>query len=88
MFLVSFALSLPVYAKMGDIFGRVGIFIFAAVIFILGSGLYGASKSMNMLIRPRVVQGLGGGGIYGLVNVSRGLCFGETSNIGEVVDIV
>lgn len=69
-FLISFALGLPLYAKLGDIFGRRNMFVFATIIFILGSGLCGGSKSMDMLIWSRVVQGAGGGGIYGLVNVS------------------
>lgn len=69
-FLVSFALVLPVYTKLGDIFGNRNMFIVGTAIFVLGSGLCGGSSSMNMLIWSRVIQGIGGGGIYGLVNVS------------------
>jgi MFS family permease len=68
-FLVSLALVLPIYSKMGAIFGNGVMFNIATVIFILGSGLCGGSSSMNMLIASRVIQGIGGGGIYGLVNV-------------------
>ena len=68
-FLVSFALVLPIYSKLGAIFGNGTMFNIGTVIFILGSGLCGGSKSMKMLIASRVIQGLGGGGIYGLVNV-------------------
>ncbi|MCJ1436469.1 hypothetical protein MMC27_005848 [Xylographa pallens] len=68
-FLVSFALVQPLYGKLGDILGRRNMFIFATLVFILGSGLCGGSKSMTMLIWSRVIQGSGGGGIYGLVNV-------------------
>ena len=66
-FLVAFATSLPLYSKWGDIFGRQNMFAFSTIIFILGSGLCAGSKSMDMLIWSRVVQGVGGGGIYGLV---------------------
>jgi MFS family permease len=69
-YLVSFALVLPLYGKLGDTISRRTLFVFATVIFMLGSGLCGGSTSMNMLIWSRVVQGIGGGGIYGLVNVS------------------
>lgn len=72
-FLITFALVLPLYSKLGDILGRRNMFIAATLIFILGSGLCGGSKSMNTLIASRVVQGVGAGGIYGLVNV-RELC--------------
>ncbi|KAF3925330.1 hypothetical protein ABW20_dc0108925 [Dactylellina cionopaga] len=72
-FLISFALVLPLYAKLGDIFGRRNLFIFGTVIFIIGSALCGAARSMNMLIWSRVVQGAGAGGIYGLVNLLGGI---------------
>ncbi|KAL4757352.1 major facilitator superfamily domain-containing protein [Aspergillus foveolatus] len=54
-FLISFTLVLPLYSKLGDVFGRCNMFIFGTLVFILGSGLC-------------VIQGIGGGGIYGLVN--------------------
>jgi MFS family permease len=69
-FLISFTLVLPLYSKIGDIFGRRNMFMLGTLVFILGSGLCGGSKSMNMLVWSRVIQGIGGGGIYGLVNVS------------------
>src|SRR4051812_31516364 len=68
--LVTFALSLPIYTHLGEFIGRRQVFIIATAIFILGSGLCGGSKSMSTLIWSRVVQGIGAGGIYGLVNVS------------------
>lgn len=77
-FLVSMALVLPIYAKLGVLFGNDTMFLVATVIFILGSGLCGGAKTMDMLIAARIVQGLGGGGIYGLVNVSASPCFSET----------
>lgn len=38
-YLVSFALVLPIYAKLGDMFGRRGVFVFSTCVFMLGSGL-------------------------------------------------
>ena len=70
-FLVSFALVLPIYSKLGAIFGNSAMFNVGTVVFILGSGLCGGSKSMNMLTVSRVIQGIGGSGIYGLVNVRK-----------------
>jgi MFS family permease len=69
-FFIAFANSLPLYAKLSDNFGRREAFIFANAVFILGSGLCAGPKSMDMLIWSRVIQGIGSGGIYGLVNVS------------------
>jgi MFS family permease len=69
-FFVSFALVLPIYAKFGVMFGNRNMFIIGTLIFIVGSGLCGGASSMSMLVWARVVQGIGGGGIYGLVNAS------------------
>jgi MFS family permease len=57
------------YGKASDIWGRKPIIFIAIGFFELGSALCGASQSMGMLIAARVIQGLGGGGIMGLVNI-------------------
>lgn len=72
-FLVSFALVLPIYSKLGAIFGNGVMFNISTLIFTLGSGLCGGSKSMDMLIASRIVQGIGGGGIAGYYNRPRTL---------------
>ncbi|KAM0577328.1 hypothetical protein ACHAQF_005337 [Verticillium nonalfalfae] len=68
-FLITFAIIMPITSKLSDAFGRKNVFLAATVVFIVGSALCGWSNSMNMLIASRAVQGLGAGGIYGLVNV-------------------
>jgi MFS family permease len=48
--------------------------IFSLVIFMFGSGLCGGSKyvnSMNMLIAARSIQGVGGGGILAMTEISK-----------------
>ncbi|ORX90854.1 MFS general substrate transporter [Basidiobolus meristosporus CBS 931.73] len=57
----------PLYGKFSDIFGRKIVFLFAIIIFEVGSALCGASKSMTMLIVSRAISGIGGGGIEGMV---------------------
>jgi EmrB/QacA subfamily drug resistance transporter len=57
------AVSTPVWGKLGDLYGRKGVFMGAIVIFIIGSALAGMSQSMNELIAFRGVQGLGAGGL-------------------------
>ncbi|KAI0837754.1 putative efflux pump antibiotic resistance protein [Hypoxylon sp. FL0890] len=68
-FLITFALIQPICAKLGDVFGRKNIFLASTAIFLVGSALCGWSRSMDMLIWSRAVQGLGAGGIYVLTNV-------------------
>lgn len=68
-YLLSSASVLPVYGKISDIYGRKPPILAAIGFFVVGSVLGGASVNMNMLIAARVIQGLGSGGIVGLVNV-------------------
>jgi MFS family permease len=65
----SSTVPLPLYGKASDIWGRKPVIFVSIGFFELGSALCGASQTMNMLIASRVIQGFGGGGIMGLVNI-------------------
>ena len=56
----------PIYGKISDIYGRRPMFIFAIVVFLVGSGLAGASQSMGQLIATRAIQGIGAGGLMSM----------------------
>lgn len=62
-YLLASTIGLPVYGKLGDLFGRKGVFQFAIVVFIIGSALAGWSRTMDELIAFRALQGVGGGGL-------------------------
>ncbi|AJF68102.1 MFS transporter [Streptomyces vietnamensis] len=62
-YLLTSTIGLPVYGKLGDLLGRKGVFLFAIVVFVIGSGLAGWSHTMNQLIAFRAVQGVGAGGL-------------------------
>lgn len=66
-YLLTSAVSTPLYGKISDMFGRKKIFQAAIVIFLVGSALCGLSQSMNQLIFFRGLQGLGAGGLMTLV---------------------
>src|SRR5438552_5884592 len=55
--------STPIWGKLGDLYGRKGIFLGSIVLFLVGSALSGAAQSMNQLIASRALQGLGAGGL-------------------------
>ncbi|MYS24927.1 DHA2 family efflux MFS transporter permease subunit [Streptomyces sp. SID4948] len=57
------AASTPIWGKLGDMYGRKGIFLTSIVLFLFGSALSGASQSMDQLITFRAIQGLGAGGL-------------------------
>ncbi|MFI1717400.1 MFS transporter [Streptomyces litmocidini] len=62
-YLLTSTIGLPVYGKLGDLLGRKGVFLFAIVVFVIGSGLAGWSRTMDQLIAFRAVQGIGAGGL-------------------------
>ncbi|MGW0466573.1 MFS transporter [Streptomyces sp. NPDC003027] len=62
-YLLTATIGLPVYGKLGDLFGRKGVFLFAIVVFVIGSALAGWSRTMDELIAFRAVQGVGAGGL-------------------------
>jgi EmrB/QacA subfamily drug resistance transporter len=57
------AVSTPVWAKLGDLYGRKGVFMAAITVFLIGSALSGLSQNMDQLIGFRGIQGLGAGGL-------------------------
>lgn len=65
-YLLTSAISTPLYGKISDLFGRKKIFQTSIVIFLIGSALCGLSQSMIQLIFFRGLQGLGAGGLMSL----------------------
>ncbi|MEU7367676.1 MDR family MFS transporter [Streptomyces hygroscopicus] len=57
------AASTPIWGKLGDMYGRKGIFLTSIAVFLLGSALSGMAQSMGQLIGFRALQGLGAGGL-------------------------
>ncbi|MFB9558526.1 MFS transporter [Streptomyces roseoviridis] len=62
-YLLTATIGLPVYGKLGDLLGRKNVFLFAIVVFVIGSGLAGWSRTMDQLIAFRALQGAGAGGL-------------------------
>ncbi|MFJ8310340.1 MULTISPECIES: MFS transporter [unclassified Streptomyces] len=62
-YLLASTIGLPIYGKLGDLFGRKPVFQFAIVVFVAGSALAGWSRTMDQLIAFRAIQGIGGGGL-------------------------
>ncbi|KAI0374828.1 MFS amino acid permease [Pilatotrama ljubarskyi] len=70
--LASAALS-PVYGKVSDITGRKTVLYTCILIFLasgIGSALCGAAQSMTWLVVCRAVQGIGGGGVMQMVQIT------------------
>ena len=66
-YLLTSAITTPIYGKISDLFGRKRIFQLAIVIFLVGSVLCGIAGNMNELVAARALQGVGAGGLISLV---------------------
>ena len=66
-YLITSTITTPIYGKLGDLYGRKKLFLFAITLFILGSAACSFATSMYMLAALRAVQGLGAGGLFTLV---------------------
>lgn len=62
-YLLTSAVSAPLYGKISDQFGRKKIFMIAISIFLMGSILCGVAQNMTELVLFRGLQGIGGGGL-------------------------
>ncbi|UQC85654.1 uncharacterized protein CLUP02_11153 [Colletotrichum lupini] len=74
-YLLANAASVPFWGKVSDIFGRKPILVIANVVFMVGSLTSALSGTLTMLVAGRAVQGLGGGGLMALVNITVGDLF-------------
>lgn len=63
VYLMTQAITIPIYGRLADLYGRKRIFFFGASLFLLGSVLCGFSPNMYWLIGFRLLQGLGAGAI-------------------------
>jgi len=62
-YLLAQTVVIPLYGKLGDLYGRKGVLQSAIIIFLVGSALCGLANSLIALIAFRALQGLGGGGL-------------------------
>ena len=66
-YLITSTITTPIYGKLGDLYGRKKLFLFAITLFIIGSAACSFANSMYMLAALRALQGLGAGGLFTLV---------------------
>lgn len=63
-YLLTSTITIPIYGKLSDLFGRKPILLFSVVVFLIGSALSGAAQTMTQLILFRALQGIGAGGLF------------------------
>ncbi|MCW2599355.1 MAG: major facilitator superfamily 1 [Frankiales bacterium] len=63
IYLLTQAVTVPIYGKLADVLGRKPMMTFGVAVFVLGSLLCGVAWSMPALIVARAVQGIGAGAV-------------------------
>lgn len=63
IYLLTQAVTVPLYGKLADVVGRKPVMFFGIAVFLLGSVLCGVAWSMPALIAFRALQGIGAGAV-------------------------
>ncbi|MBF6605278.1 MAG: MFS transporter [Chloroflexi bacterium] len=63
-YLLTSTVTVPIYGKLSDLYGRKPLFTVGIVLFLVGSALSGLSQTMWELIFFRGIQGLGAGALF------------------------
>ena len=64
VYLLTSTVSVPIYGKLSDMYGRKQLLMGGIVLFLIGSALSGLSGEMWQLILFRGIQGLGAGALF------------------------
>jgi len=74
-YMVALTVAVPIYGKLGDLYGRRRLMLFGLATFTIASLFCAMAQSMEQLVLARVLQGIGAGG---MVSVSQAI-------IGDIV---
>ncbi len=72
VYLLAQTVTIPLYGKFSDVFGRKKVLIFGIILFLIGSATSAAAWDIDSLILFRALQGLGAGSIMATVNTIAG----------------
>ncbi|MGH7355659.1 MAG: MDR family MFS transporter [Candidatus Rokuibacteriota bacterium] len=75
-YLLTQTITLPLWGRLSDIYGRRAVYLAGLATFLAGSALSGASHDMAQLIAFRMIQGLGAGSLMTLGYTLVGELFG------------
>ena len=64
IYLLTSTITVPIYGKLSDLYGRRPLLLIGIVLFLVGSALSGLSQTMWQLILFRGLQGLGAGALF------------------------
>ena len=64
IYLLTSTVTVPIYGKLSDLYGRKPVLMIGITLFLAGSALSGASQTMWQLVLFRGIQGLGAGALF------------------------
>jgi EmrB/QacA subfamily drug resistance transporter len=65
-YLIASTVTIPLYGKLSDLYGRRRLMAVSVSVFVLGSLLCGIAQTMDQLVVARALQGIGAGGLIPL----------------------
>ena len=74
-YMLTSAVTVPVYGKLSDVYGRKPFYIFGLVMFGLGSAVCGLAGTMLQLVVARGLQGIGAGAMMSMPRATVGDIF-------------
>lgn len=74
-FMMTSAVTVPIYGKLSDVYGRKPFYIFGLIMFMLGSAVSGQAQTMLELVLARGVQGIGAGAMMSMPRATVGDIF-------------
>ncbi len=67
-YMLAQAVTIPLFGRLADMYGRRKVFFAGVALFLLGSTLCGFARTMPLLVLFRAIQGLGAGGVQPIAN--------------------
>jgi len=74
-YILTQTVSMPIFGKLSDLYGRKKFFLLGLAVFISGSILSGAAQNIDQLIIFRAIQGIGSGAFFPVALAVIGVVF-------------
>jgi EmrB/QacA subfamily drug resistance transporter len=74
-YMMASSVTVPIYGKLSDVFGRKPFYLFGLIMFGIGSAISGQAHSMMELIWARAFQGIGAGAMMSMPRATVGDIF-------------
>ena len=75
LYILTQTVSMPIFGKLSDLYGRRKFLMLGIVVFMIGSALSGAAQDINQLIIFRAIQGIGSGAFFPIAIAVAGVVF-------------